>query len=187
MAEPARRTMTFDEFLRWDDGTETRYEFVSGEVIAMDPASLFHGVIEGNVDALIRSALTTDDRPRLVHQAGIALTADGGERLYVADLALSREPFDGAARYLTEPVLIVEILSGSTKGIDKLRKVPDYGTITSLREIWLVDQATRWVMTWRWSDGTWIGSVPMTGSAEFHSPVLAAIVGLDRIYADTGL
>jgi hypothetical protein len=28
MAEPARRSMSADEFLAWDNGTDTRYELV---------------------------------------------------------------------------------------------------------------------------------------------------------------
>ena len=37
MADPAARRMTLDEFLRWDDGTETRYELVDGFPVAMAP------------------------------------------------------------------------------------------------------------------------------------------------------
>ena len=38
MAEPARRRMTLDEFLAWDDGTDRRYELWGGGVTAMAPA-----------------------------------------------------------------------------------------------------------------------------------------------------
>ena len=31
MGEPARRAMTADEFLAWDDGTDTRHELVDGD------------------------------------------------------------------------------------------------------------------------------------------------------------
>jgi hypothetical protein len=34
MAEVARRPMTLDEFLRWDDGTETHYELIGGFPVA---------------------------------------------------------------------------------------------------------------------------------------------------------
>jgi len=30
MAEPALRSMTLAEFLRWEDGTDTRYELIGG-------------------------------------------------------------------------------------------------------------------------------------------------------------
>ena len=33
MSEPAAMGMTVDEFLRWEDGTDTRYELVGGFVV----------------------------------------------------------------------------------------------------------------------------------------------------------
>jgi Uma2 family endonuclease len=35
MAEPAIGRMTLEEFLRWDDGTDTRYELIDGVPVAM--------------------------------------------------------------------------------------------------------------------------------------------------------
>jgi len=37
MAEPAFKSMTVEEFLRWEDGTDTRFELVGGFVVAMAP------------------------------------------------------------------------------------------------------------------------------------------------------
>ena len=37
MAEPAEKPTTVDEFLRWDDGTDTRYELIDGRIFAMAP------------------------------------------------------------------------------------------------------------------------------------------------------
>ncbi len=39
MAEPARRLWTLDEFLAFDDGTDTRYELFDGQIVAMAPTS----------------------------------------------------------------------------------------------------------------------------------------------------
>lgn len=33
------KPMTFEEYLNYDDGTDTRYELVNGELIAMPPES----------------------------------------------------------------------------------------------------------------------------------------------------
>jgi hypothetical protein len=35
VAEPARRLWTLDEFLAFDDGTDTRYELFDGQIFAM--------------------------------------------------------------------------------------------------------------------------------------------------------
>ena len=37
MSEVALKGMTVDEFLQWEDGTDTRYELVNGFVVAMAP------------------------------------------------------------------------------------------------------------------------------------------------------
>jgi Uma2 family endonuclease len=45
MSELAIRRMTLDEFLRWEDGTDTRYELLDGFPIAMAPPARAHGVL----------------------------------------------------------------------------------------------------------------------------------------------
>jgi len=42
MAAPAIKPMTLDEFLRWDDGTDTHYELIGGSPMAMAPPSEVH-------------------------------------------------------------------------------------------------------------------------------------------------
>src|SRR5207245_9699040 len=71
MSEPAIRGMTVDEFLRWEDGTDTRYELVGGFVVAMAPPAPGHGILfarlAGSIDAALRSR-----RPCVVQgEAGI--------------------------------------------------------------------------------------------------------------------
>ena len=45
MAELAIKPMTLDEFLRWDDGTETHYELIGGFPVAMAPPAEAHSVL----------------------------------------------------------------------------------------------------------------------------------------------
>ncbi len=42
MAESAVKPMTLDEFLCWDDGTETHYELIGGFPMAMAPPAEAH-------------------------------------------------------------------------------------------------------------------------------------------------
>jgi Uma2 family endonuclease len=112
MAEPARKPMTADEFLDWDDGTDTRHELVDGLVLAMAPTTDAHGTIAVNAALEINGRL--DGRPpcRAIAEAGIRL--DDGNH-YEADVAATcAEPRGG--RYVEEPFLIVEVLSGIDGG-----------------------------------------------------------------------
>ena len=86
MGEPARRAMTADEFLAWDDGTDTRYELFDGAVVAMAPPTHVHGVIVGNAYAAIRMALESRAPCQGVVEAGIRVDAANH---YKADVAAS--------------------------------------------------------------------------------------------------
>lgn len=55
MAEPSRRRMTVEDFLAFEDGTDTRHELVGGELVAMAAASPTHGALIVNAAAILRS------------------------------------------------------------------------------------------------------------------------------------
>src|ERR1051325_8471104 len=62
MLEPAISGMTVEEFLRWDDGTDTRYELIDGYVVAMAPPASAHGRLAarlaGAIDTALRSIMS---------------------------------------------------------------------------------------------------------------------------------
>ncbi len=186
MGEPARKRLTIDDWLAYSDGTDTRYELVGGELVAMASGSDRHGTIAHNVGSEIERAVGDQPPCRPVQGAGIEVEVDGDRRGYVADVALTcEEPDDESV--LEAPRLLVEILSPSTKGFDKRRKVPDYGRLPTVEEIWLIDSRERAVLVWRRAGDTWVGSFPYTGDDSFASQALGAEVTLDRLYRNTRL
>jgi Uma2 family endonuclease len=59
VSEAAIKRMTLAEFLRWEDGTDTRYELLAGVPVAMAPTAIAHGILAlrlgARVDAALRS------------------------------------------------------------------------------------------------------------------------------------
>jgi Uma2 family endonuclease len=183
MAEPALKPTTADDFLLWDDGSDTRYEFVHGEIVAMAPPSDAHGTITINVGIEIDRRLEKRPPCRAVAEAGIRIDEANH---FKADVAVTcREP-DGAP-YVEEPVLIVEVLSESTAERDLGVRVPRYVELPSVREIWLVDSRGRWVQVWRRDADTWVVTMPLRGGTGFTSEILGERIELDRLYRNTGL
>ncbi len=45
MTQATKKRMTFEEYLRYDDGTDTRYELVGGELVAMPPENRINSKI----------------------------------------------------------------------------------------------------------------------------------------------
>lgn len=179
------RRMTVEEFLGWDDGTDTRYELEHGVPVAMAPAAVPHGTLAQNVGEEINRHVR--DRPpcRAVQAAGVTVDREA-KKVYVPDVLMTCEE-PAAAPEVLAPRLIVEILSPTTKGIDKKQKVPAYAALSSVEEIWLVESTARWVLVWQRIEGTWVASLPVTGSGTFESRALGGEVALDRLYRLTGL
>jgi Uma2 family endonuclease len=186
MAEPALQRMSLEDFLRFEGEPGRRYELAGGEPLAMAPSSDRHGRLAQNAGAIIERALGDDTTCAVVQGGGILVEREEETRFYVADLVLTCAEASGEA-YVREPRLIVEVLSPSTSGIDKHQKVPDYGALPSVEEIWLVESRSRWVLVWQRQEGGWVGSFPYTGAQAFRSRVLGTEVGLDRLYRNTGL
>lgn len=180
MAERALSSMTVDEFLRWEDGTETRYELSDGFVRAMAPPDAVHRIVVANLTAIIHAALRSRPPCRPENEAGLRI----GERtMWQADIAATCHP---PSREIAAPMLVVEVLSPSTRTHDLGRKLPDYRALATVREIWLADSERRWLQRRERDGERWIVQ-DFVGAGAFHSEALAADVQLDDIYANSGL
>jgi len=186
MGDLAAKRMTLAEFLVWDDGTDVRHELVDGQPCAMAPASGRHAVIQDNAGAVIRDKLRRDGPCRVAHQAGLRLTVHGEDRYYVPDVAVTCHEVTDAP-YIEEPKLVVEIISPSTGRMDKDLKVPDYCTLESLDEIWLIDSRKPLVHVYQRRNGQWIGSVPLKLGQHFESVFLGSEIAIADLYLRSGL
>ena len=98
MAEQAVKLMTVDEFLSWDDGTDTRHELADGVIRAMAPPSGPHRTIAFNTAGVIYNALR-DRRPcRGEAEAGVRIDA---HTMWQADIAVTCQP---AAPEIVDPI-----------------------------------------------------------------------------------
>ena len=71
MAEIALKPMGLDEFLRWDDGTETHYELIGGFPMAMAPPAEAHRMLTVRLVTRIDSALSRRRPCNAQTEAGI--------------------------------------------------------------------------------------------------------------------
>jgi Uma2 family endonuclease len=151
VAEPARRLWSLDEFLAFDDGTDRRYELFDGQIVAMAPTSDVHGTLVARLALRIGSGL----RPpcEVVIEAGIA-PPERSDSWYEADLAVTCAGLTGR-QFVSEPILIAEVLSPSTAATDRDRKLPDYRTIPSLQDILVVSSTEPRIEHFRREGGGW--------------------------------
>jgi Uma2 family endonuclease len=134
MAEPAIKPMTLDEFLRWDDGTETRYELIGGFPVAMAPPAEALRMLAVRLGSRIEAALA-ERRPCNAQVSAGVIRTDRADTYFDADIAATCTPIEFGRQALEDPFLIVEILSPSTERHDRRIKLPVYRQIATVEEI----------------------------------------------------
>ena len=178
MADAGARPLNVAEVLAWDDGTDRRYELVRGEPVAMAPPSVGHGELVVNLAALLKTSLR---RPcAAIAEAGVRIPGRD-DRYYQADLAVRCAKSSIGEQQLTEPVLIIEVLSPSTAARDRGTKLPDYRTIPSLMGILLVSSWERRVELWRREGELWTVE-DLFGEGVARVPALGIELPLAAIY-----
>jgi len=155
MVEPAIRHMTLAEFLRWEDGTDTRYELLWGVPVAMAPPARAHGMLCARLGGMVDAALRARRPCSAQTEAGIA-RPDRDDTCYVADLAVTCSPYQRGEQLVKDPVLIVEILSSGTERHDRRTKLPVYRDIESVEEILLIDSESIYAEILRCEGDRWI-------------------------------
>ena len=178
MADPARRLCSLEEFLAFDDGTDTRYELFDGQVVAVAPASDVHGALVMRLARRIGNAL----RPgcEVIGEAGI-VPPERADSYYQADLAVTCAGLTGQ-QFVAEPILIVEVLSPSTTAIDRERKLPDYRTIPSLEDILVVSSTEPRIEHYRREGDGW-KIHDLRGQGTLRLPACDITIDLAELYA----
>jgi len=140
MASEPRQRLTIQGYLAFERQSETRHEYLDGEVFAMSGASREHNVIAGNVFGLIWTQFR--GRACEVYKESMRVRTPTDFVAYPDVAALCGEgKFDSSILdTLLNPTLIVEVLSPSTEDYDRGTKLPHYQTIPSLSDCLLVAQ-----------------------------------------------
>lgn len=100
--------MTLDEFLSWDDGTETHYELIGGFPVAMAPPAAAHRMLAMRLGSRIDFALEKRRPCNAQGDAGI-IRPERADTYFEADIAATCERHELGQQALTQPFLIAEI------------------------------------------------------------------------------
>ena len=139
----------FDDYLEGERDTDTRSEYVDGEIYAMAGASETHNTIAHTLGSAIDNALPDTCRVWQSDMKVIGKTRDNKPFSYYPDIMAACGENADDPYYRTNPILIVEVLSGSTKRIDLKEKFDNYTQIPSLLEYVVVSQETPYLRVYR--------------------------------------
>ena len=181
MSEAAVKRMTLAEFLRWEDGTDTRYELLGGCPVAMAPPAIAHGILALRLGARIDAALRSRSPCFGQSEAGIA-RPDRNDTCYIADLAVTCTPPERGQQLLQDPLLIVEILSPGTALYDRQTKVSDYRRMPSVQEILLIDSASIFAEVLRREGDRWITEIVRGPQATLSLASIGLTAAISDLY-----
>lgn len=146
--------MTLEQFLAWEDAQPERHEFYRGETFAMVGGTARHNRVILNLAGRIGDQL--DGTPCQVFAESMKVQIADGV-LYPDVLVTCGKAEAGDEKVITDPKLIIEVLSPSTKGYDQRDKFALYRTLPSLREYALIEPATRQVEVFTLAEaGAWL-------------------------------
>lgn len=141
--------VTFEDYLTYDDGTDTRYELVDGELVPMSLGTGKHGAITEFLNDQFRAEIQQQQLPWTSKLMMIGLRSPRGRRwdtsripditvLPVAQWEAMRDREAVINFNEAPPILIVEVVSPSTKTDDYRSKRSEYGLL-EVSEYWIVD------------------------------------------------
>lgn len=149
------------EYYRIERDAEWKSEYFDGEMFAMTGGSPMHSLTKANVIRALGNALhrrgsscrTFDSDLRVrVPKTGLRTYPDAS----VICGPLTYDEEDDAKQTITNPTLIVEVLSPSTESYDRGTKFSHYQSIPALQQFVLVSLESAQVETFlRMDDGTW--------------------------------
>jgi Uma2 family endonuclease len=161
-----------------------RTEFLDGEVFAMAGGSEAHNLIAGNVYGELRTAFK--GRPCYVYSSDMKVrieSANLGTYPDVIAVCGERLFWDGRRDLITNPTLIVEVLSDSTESYDRGDKFAYYRSLPSLRAYLLLSQRRVGAELFlRQPGGDWLLSAYSDLNADIPLTVLDTVLPLAEVY-----
>ncbi|CAC5342726.1 MULTISPECIES: Uma2 family endonuclease [Planktothrix] len=177
-SELTTKPLNLAEYLNYNDGTDTCYELVNGELIPMSLGTGKHGEIADFLNSVFRAEIQRNQQAWVSKQMIIGIQSPRGGRwdtvripdVVILPLEQWRELQNKEAVItLNQPVplLIVEVVSESTKRTDYRAKKAEY-SVLEISEYWIVDPLENQVTILTLVD-EWYDSLEFTGGAQIQS------------------
>jgi Uma2 family endonuclease len=156
MALP-NRAISPDDYLKMERESQIKHEYFAGEVFAMAGASPNHNIITASANRHVGNQLA--QRPCIVFSSDQKVKTATGLYTYPDVTVVCGKPIydDKHADILTNPTLIVEVLSPTTEKYDRGKKFEHYRSLPSFQEYMLIAQDAYWVEVFsRQENGEWL-------------------------------
>ncbi|MFN5923139.1 MAG: Uma2 family endonuclease [Pseudanabaena sp.] len=145
----AKPRVTFADYLTYFDGSDTKYELVDGELVAMSLGTGLHGETIDRTCQAINAEINRTAQPWIVRQGQIGVRCPRGiglDTVRIPDVVVIQQDNWQALQEreavidfdLSAPLLVIEVISPPTKNIDYRAKRTEYAA-RDIPEYWIID------------------------------------------------
>lgn len=190
MRAALRPRHTFAEYLEIERlSREVKHEYVAGEVFAMAGGTVEHAALATAFAGLLFQHLRGD--PCRVYGSDLRISIRAADVATYANLAVVCDPVErdpDSTTHVTNPRVVVEVLSPSTERYDREQKRLYYQQLDALREYVLVAQDRRRVEVWHRDEhgDTWSHAAYEAGASAPLTSIDFAL-DVDELYDAAGL
>ncbi|MEM9185149.1 MAG: Uma2 family endonuclease [Planctomycetota bacterium] len=185
MGTAARRfnQLSVAEYLEGELVAEVRHEYVGGQAHAMAGTTINHGRVAGNVFAALHASLA--GKPCQPYNSDIkvrVVVSPGDTRFYYPDVSVVCESNPPDDVYQDRPVMVVEVLSPSTRRLDDGEKRDAYLTIPALGAYLLAEQDAPAVKLYRRVGDAFKAETYEGGDAVIELPEIGTRLAMADVY-----
>jgi Uma2 family endonuclease len=159
LKEHSERFVTIEDYLAMEDESSEKHEYYNGKIVKMPGATPIHNIIAVNIMTQLNIGLEAKDKNYFVLNSDSKIYIPKLNHFVYPDAVVVCEQIElypGSSTVITNPLLIVEVLSESTEEYDRGEKFHNYKRITSFKEYVLVVQKMPLVTdSFRINSNTW--------------------------------
>jgi Uma2 family endonuclease len=174
--------LTVDEYLAWADTQEGRFELLCGEVFATSPQRARHAKTKFALQLALVRAIEAAGLPCHMLPDGMTVRAREDTAFEPDSLVYCGDEVDPDSVEIAEPIIVVEVVSPSTRKIDTSRKLDGYFSVASVHHYLIVDPVRRRIVHHQRQSGVRIlTSLYASGSIRLDPPGLE--LDVERCFA----
>jgi Uma2 family endonuclease len=184
MTALSKPRMTVDQFLPWAAEQPGRYELFNGEVHAMSPEGAGHAKIKFAVQTALAAGIRARGLPCHMLPDGMTVRVEETTAHEPDALVYCGPELAPSAIEVPNPVIVVEVLSPSTRRIDATAKLAGYFRLPSVAHYLIVDPTKPMIVHHaRGAEGTLVTRIVTEGSITLDPPGMELAVS--EIYRAT--
>jgi len=179
--------LSIEEYVALEKEAEIKYEYHDGTVYAMAGGTIEHGLICGNIFGEIRANLRTKKSNCRPINSEVKLHIQSINRFLYPDAMVicgDIEKSEDEINAVTNPILIVEVLSKTSASYDRGDKFYFYRQIKSLQEYILIEQDKAQIEIYKRESDLWKITRISGLESKLYLTALDISIDIEEIYRD---